>query len=222
MRYFVILIILVAFSAGCESSSEKTTEKPFLLVQEVEETVKDWTSTDPVSILGFEVPSYWIPMLILGCLMGINVFMVTLGLGIASTFGGIDLIGDLDALGKIWIILISAAAFVADQFLDKIPAFETVYNWIIIAIRVPIAIWMGTAMLGGFEGIVAGSIAGLINDQVAAGITNFLTSLGKAGVRTATLAAGGIGAGVNPFISVGEDIGIWFALWAMYDAGMLT
>ena len=185
----------------------------------------DWISTEWLGLLADAgIPEIWVPLITLGALMGINVFMVTFGLGIMSTWGGVDLAGNLDALGNFWPMVGSGVGFVVDQIIDKIPIGADIYNLILMAIRIPVGGWMGGAMMGGVEGVTIGGIAGIFsmfNTQGLAGHAGAEISAWATGILKIISRWIGLQA-TAPILSILEDVGVFIALGGMYAAGMLT
>ena len=184
----------------------------------------EWIGTEWLGLLSEAgVPEIWYPLISLGALMGIRFFTVIFGLGAMNAWGGIDLAGDLDQLGNFWPMVGSSVGCLLENIVDLVPFIRQAMVWISLIFRIPVSIWMGSAMMGGVEGVTIGGLAGVfsifgtanIAGQLGAEIAAWATSILK------TLASIVVD-WIAPIESILETIGVCLALGGMYGAGMLT
>jgi hypothetical protein len=84
----------------------------------------DWLST-----LGIAMGSAW--------LSGINLYATAATLGLLEHFGLVHLPGEMDVLGRWWVIGVAAGMYLVEFIADKIPAVDSAWDVIHTFIRVP-------------------------------------------------------------------------------------
>jgi len=92
----------------------------------------DWLST-----LGLAMGSAW--------LSGINLYATVATLGLLEHFGWVHLPGEMDVLGRWWIIGVAAGMYVVEFIADKIPAVDSAWDVIHTFIRIPAGAVMAAA-----------------------------------------------------------------------------
>jgi len=92
----------------------------------------DWLST-----LGLAMGSAW--------LSGINLYATVATLGLLEHFGLVHLPGEMDVLGRWWIIGVAAGMYVVEFIADKIPAVDSAWDVIHTFIRIPAGAVMAAA-----------------------------------------------------------------------------
>ncbi len=150
-----------------------------------------------------EMHESWPLIVGLGAVMGINPFAAAFALGLAGATGTVDLPGGLDALQKIWVIVLSGLLYGGEAILDKIPGADVVLNLIETVVRVPAASMAGYAVTGDLFGIMAGGVSGTTLHG-----SKTLLRIPMAGAP-----------GLNIPVSFGEDAAVFYALWWMWQQG---
>jgi uncharacterized protein DUF4126 len=139
---------------------------------------------------------------------GLNLYATVATLGLLQRFGVVHLPAPLQALAHPWVIAIAAALYVIEFFADKIPYFDTLWDFIHTFIRPPAAALLAYAATGG-----AGAEWRWGAALLAGGVA--LTSHGtKASTRAA------VNTSPEPFtnwsLSLGEDaLAVWLSWMAM-------
>jgi uncharacterized protein DUF4126 len=138
---------------------------------------------------------------------GLNLYATVATLGLLQRFGVVHLPASLQALAHPWVIGIAVALYVIEFFADKIPYFDTIWDFIHTFIRPPAAALLAYAAAGG-AGAEWRWAAALLAGSVA------LTSHGtKASARAA------VNTSPEPFsnwvLSLGEDaLAVWLSWMA--------
>ncbi|HXC96759.1 MAG TPA: DUF4126 domain-containing protein [Edaphobacter sp.] len=70
---------------------------------------------------------------------GLNIYATVLTLGILARTQWVALPPGLDSLGHTWVLLVCGIMFAMEFVVDKIPAFDMVWNMLHTVVRVPIA-----------------------------------------------------------------------------------
>ena len=138
---------------------------------------------------------------------GLNLYATVATLGLLQRFGIVHLPASLEVLAHPWVIGIAAGLYLIEFFADKLPYFDTIWDFIHTFIRPPTAALLAYGAAGG-----AGSEwrwgAALLAGSVA------LTSHGtKASARAA------VNTSPEPFsnwtLSLGEDaLAVWLSWMA--------
>jgi hypothetical protein len=68
---------------------------------------------------------------------GLNLSAVMVTLGLLAQGGVVALPGPIAVIGEWWVIAVAAGLLVVESFADKIPAFDLVWNALMLFIRVP-------------------------------------------------------------------------------------
>ena len=138
---------------------------------------------------------------------GINMYLAALTIGIAGRIGAVRLPESLQALESPWILGLAGLLYAINFFADKIPAVDTVNDFIHTFLRIPAGAVMAGAAVGDADPaiVVAAALVG--------GTLAFGSHATKAGTRVAaTSTAPGSGIG----LSILEDIvvvgGLWLAI----------
>ena len=138
---------------------------------------------------------------------GLNLYATVATLGLLQRFGIVHLPASLQVLAHPWVIGIAAGLYLIEFFADKVPYFDTIWDFIHTFIRPPAAALLAYAAAGGAgaewhwgAALLAGSVA--------------LTSHGtKASARAA------VNTSPEPFsnwtLSLGEDV---LAVWLSWMA----
>ena len=138
---------------------------------------------------------------------GLNLCATVATLGLLERFGIVHLPASLRVLAHPWVIGIAAGLYLIEFFADKIPYFDTIWDFIHMFIRPPAAALLAYAAAGG-----AGPEWGWGAALLAGGVA--LTSHGtKASARAA------VNTSPEPFsnwtLSLGEDV---LAVWLSWMA----
>jgi len=131
-------------------------------------------------------------------LSGFNLYATVLTLGLLQRFHLVQLPGDLDFVGRGWVIGVAAALYLIEFLADKIPVVDSVWDAIHTFIRVPAGAVLAASAFAHFDPAVRAL-------ALLAGGTLALGSHGtKASVRmTANLSPEPFS---NIFLSIVEDI----------------
>ena len=70
---------------------------------------------------------------------GLNIYATVLTLGILARTQWVPLPPGLESLGNTWVLVVCAIMFAIEFVVDKIPAFDMVWNTLHTIVRVPIA-----------------------------------------------------------------------------------
>lgn len=149
---------------------------------------------------------------------GLNLSAVMVTLGVLAQTGVVVLPGPIAIVGEWWVIAVAAGLLVVEFFADKVPAFDLVWNTLMLFIRVP---------AGALIGFVAtDTLAPEL--QVVAAIAGGGVALAASGAKLAVRST--VTASPEPFSNVGlsliEDlaaIGItWFAVEHPYVAAAVV
>lgn len=138
---------------------------------------------------------------------GLNLYATVATLGLLQRFGIVHLPGSLEGLAHPWVISIAAALYLIEFCADKIPYFDTIWDFIHTFIRPPAAAFLAYTATGG-----AGAEWRWGAALLAGGVA--LTSHGtKASTRAA------VNLSPEPFsnwtLSLGEDaLAVWLSWMA--------
>jgi hypothetical protein len=80
---------------------------------------------------------------------GLNLYATVATLGLLQRFGIVHLPASLELLAHPWVIGIAAALYVAEFVADKIPYFDTIWDFVHTFIRPPAAAVLAYAAAGG-------------------------------------------------------------------------
>jgi hypothetical protein len=149
---------------------------------------------------------------------GLNLSAVMVTLGVLAQTGVVVLPGPIAIVGEWWVIAVAAGLLVVEFFADKVPAFDLVWNTLMLFIRVP---------AGALIGFVA-TDALAPELQMVAAIAGGGVALAASGAKLAVRST--VTASPEPFSNVGlsliEDlaaIGItWFAVEHPYVAAAVV
>ena len=138
---------------------------------------------------------------------GLNLYATVATLGLLQHFGIVHLPASLQGLAHPWVIGIAAGLYLIEFFADKVPYFDTIWDFIHTFIRPPAAALLAYAAAGG-----AGAEWRWGAALLAGGVA--LTSHGtKASARAA------VNTSPEPFsnwtLSLGEDV---LAVWLSWMA----
>jgi Domain of unknown function (DUF4126) len=145
---------------------------------------------NPFAILGMSLGSAW--------LSGFNLYATVLTLGLLERFHLVQLPGDLDYLGRGWVIGLAAVLYLVEFVADKIPVVDSVWDAIHTFIRVPAGAVLAASAFAHFDPAVR-AVALLAGGTLA---------LGSHGAK----ASARIAANTSPepfsniFLSILEDI----------------
>lgn len=135
---------------------------------------------------------------------GLNLYATVATLGLLQRFGIVHLPASLEGLAHPWVIVIAAGLYLVEFFADKIPYFDTIWDFIHTFIRPPAAALLAYGAAGG-----AGAEWRWGAALLAGGVA--LTSHGtKASTRAA------VNLSPEPFsnwtLSLGEDaLAVWLS-----------
>ena len=138
---------------------------------------------------------------------GLNLYATVATLGLLQRFGVVHLPVSLQALAHSWVIGVAVGLYVIEFFADKIPYFDTIWDFVHTFIRPPAAAVLAYAAAGGAEAEWRWAAA-----LLAGGVA--LTSHGtKASARAA------VNTSPEPFsnwvLSLGEDaLAVWLSWMA--------
>jgi hypothetical protein len=138
---------------------------------------------------------------------GLNLYATVATLGLLQRFGVVHLPAPLQVLAHSWVIGIAVGLYVIEFFADKIPYFDTIWDFVHTFIRPPAAAVLAFAAAGG-----AGAEWRWAAALLAGGVA--LTSHGtKASARAA------VNTSPEPFsnwvLSLGEDaLAVWLSWMA--------
>jgi Domain of unknown function (DUF4126) len=138
---------------------------------------------------------------------GLNLYATVATLGLLQRFGVVHLPTSLQALAHPWVIGVAVGLYVIEFFADKIPYFDTIWDFVHTFIRPPAAAVLAYAAAGG-----AGAEWRWAAALLAGGVA--LTSHGtKASARAA------VNTSPEPFsnwvLSLGEDaLAVWLSWMA--------
>jgi hypothetical protein len=137
---------------------------------------------------------------------GINLYATVTMLGIAGTFGYIDLPPTLEVVQDPMVILAAGFMYCVEFFADKIPGVDTGWDALHTFIRIPAGAMLAAGAVGDVSPALAVA-AGLVGGGVTA-----VTHATKAGSRLL------INTSPEPFTnwaaSIGEDFVVVIGLWA--------
>ena len=137
---------------------------------------------------------------------GINLYATVAMLGIAGTFGYIDLPPTLEVVQDPMVILAAGFMYCVEFFADKIPGVDSAWDALHTFIRIPAGAMLAAGALGDVSPALAVA-AGLVGGSVTA-----VTHATKAGSRVL------INTSPEPFTnwaaSIGEDVVVFIGLWA--------
>ena len=145
----------------------------------------DWLAT-----LGMGMGSAW--------LSGFNLYATVLTLGLLQRFHLVQLPGDLDLLGRGWVIGAAAFLYLVEFLADKIPVVDSIWDAIHTFIRVPAGAVLAASAFAHFDPAV----------RVAALLAGGTLALGSHGAK----ASARLTANASPepfsniFLSTAEDI----------------
>jgi len=149
---------------------------------------------------------------------GLNVYATVATLGLLARFGLLPVPDSLHLLESWWIIAASIVMSVIEFFVDKIPAFDLVWNALHTFVRVPIAAllaYAATSQLSPGKQLLATLLGGVI-------------ALAAHGGKTAVRAA--VTPSPEPISNIGLSLGedalaiflTWFATMHPYSAAALV
>jgi len=116
-------------------------------------------------------------------LSGINLYATVLTLGLLQRFHLVQLPGDLDFVGRGWVLSVAAVLYVVEFLADKIPVVDSIWDAIHTFIRVPAAAVLAASAFAHFDPAVRAA-------ALLAGGTLALGSHGtKASIRMAANAS---------------------------------
>jgi hypothetical protein len=149
---------------------------------------------------------------------GLNLSAVMVTLGLLSQTGVFVLPGPIAIVGEWWVIAVAAGLLVIEIFADKVPAFDLVWNSLMLFVRVP----AGALLAFAATDALAPEL------QVVAAIAGGGVALAASGAKLALRST--VTASPEPFSNVGlsliEDlaaIGLtWFAVEHPYVAATLV
>ncbi|MGE0422227.1 MAG: DUF4126 domain-containing protein [Reyranellaceae bacterium] len=135
---------------------------------------------------------------------GINMYLAALTIGIAGRIGAVKLPESLQALESPWILALAAVLYAVNFLADKIPAVDTVNNFIHTFLRVPAGAVLAGAAVGDADPAIV----------VAAALVGGTLAFGSHATKTgARVAATGVAPGSSIGLSVLEDIAVVGGLW---------
>lgn len=146
--------------------------------------------------------------IVIGFAAGLNLSAVMVTLGLLAQTGVVTLPGPIAVLGEWWVIAAAAALLVIEFFADKIPAFDLVWNALMLFIRVPAGALLAFAATGALTPEL----------QVVAAVAGGGVALAASGAKLAL--RGTVTASPEPFSNVGlsliDDVAAigltWFAV----------
>ena len=141
---------------------------------------------------------------------GINMYLAALTIGIAGRVGVVRLPESLQALESPWILALAGVLYAINFFADKIPAVETINDFIHTFLRIPAGAVLAGAAVGDADPAII----------VAAALVGGTLAFGSHATKTSTrVAATGTVPGSGIGLSILEDIAVVGGLWlAMKNA----
>jgi hypothetical protein len=130
---------------------------------------------NPLETLGLGLGSAW--------LSGINLYATVLTLGLLQRYHLVQLPGELDSLGRSWILGLAGILFLIEFLADKVPAIDSVWDAIHTLIRVPAGAVLAVSAFAHFNpgirlvallaggGLALGSHAAKSSTRVAANLS---------------------------------------------------
>lgn len=135
---------------------------------------------------------------------GINMYLAALTIGIAGRVGAVRLPESLQALESPWILGLAGVLYLINFFADKIPAVETVNDFIHTFLRIPAGALMAGAAVGDANPAIV----------VGAAMVGGTLAFGSHATKTTTrVAATGAAPGSGIGLSILEDIAVVGGLW---------
>jgi uncharacterized protein DUF4126 len=101
-------------------------------------------------------------------LSGFNLYATVLTLGLLQRFHLVQLPGDLDFLGRWWVIGVAAVLYVVEFLADKVPVVDSIWDAIHTFIRVPAGAVLAASAFAHFDPAVR-TIALLAGGTLALG-----------------------------------------------------
>src|SRR5215831_14309723 len=98
---------------------------------------------NPLATLGLGMGSAW--------LSGINLYATVLTLGLLQRFHLVQLPGDLDFVGRGWVLSVAAVLYVVEFLADKIPVVDSIWDAIHTFIRVPAGAVLAASAFARFD-----------------------------------------------------------------------
>jgi hypothetical protein len=135
---------------------------------------------------------------------GINMYLAALTIGIAGRIGAVRLPESLQVLESPWILSLAGVLYLINFFADKIPAVDTVNDFIHTFLRIPAGALMAGAAVGDADPAIIAAAA-LVGGTLAFG--SHATKTGTRVAATGTVPGSGIG------LSILEDIAVIGGLW---------
>ncbi|QQS11169.1 MAG: DUF4126 domain-containing protein [Rhodospirillales bacterium] len=140
-----------------------------------------------------------------GWASGLNLYAAVLTLGVAGLTGAVALPPDLHALQSPWVIGVAALMYAINFFADKIPAVDSLNDFVHTFLRIPAGAVLAAGAVGHADPVMM-VVAGLVGGTLAAG-----THATKTGTRIVANAS------PEPFsniaLSFAEDIAVFGGLW---------
>lgn len=138
---------------------------------------------------------------------GINMYLAALTIGIAGRVGAVRLPESLQALESPWILALAGVLYAVNFLADKIPAVETVNDFIHTFLRIPAGAVMAGAAVGDADPAII----------AAAALVGGTLAFGSHATKTTTrVAATGAAPGSGIGLSLLEDVvvvgGLWLAI----------
>jgi hypothetical protein len=96
-----------------------------------------------LTTLGFAMGSAW--------LSGINLYATVATLGLLERFHFVQLPGDLSYLSHPWVIGVAVALFAVEFLADKVPAIDSVWDFIHTFIRIPAGAVLAASAFAHFD-----------------------------------------------------------------------
>lgn len=111
-------------------------------------------NADWLSILSTAMGTAW--------LSGINLYATVFTLGLLEKFSLVKLPGEMQGIGKWWVIAIAGGLYLIEFFADKIPAIDSAWDAVHTFIRVPAGAILAASAFADFDSSVkiAATLAG--------------------------------------------------------------